>query len=83
MDAAYLPLGVPVWLDTTLPDASPYRRLMLAQDTGGAIKGAVRADIFFGQGGQAGQLAGEMKNPGRLTVLLPRPSAPVTAVSQR
>lgn len=83
VDAAYLPLGVPVWLDTTLPDASPYRRLMLAQDTGGAIKGAVRADIFFGQGGQAGQLAGEMKNPGRLTVLLPRPSAPVTAVSQR
>ncbi len=72
VDPSYIPLGVPVWLDTTLPDKEPYRRLMLAQDTGGAIKGPVRADVFFGQGRDAGQLAGRMKQPGRLYVLLPK-----------
>ena len=71
VDPAYIPLGVPVWLDTTLPGDEPYRRLMLAQDTGGAIKGPVRADVFFGQGRSAARLAGRMKQPGRLYVLLP------------
>ncbi len=74
VDPAFVALGSPVWLDTTLPDGSVFRRLMMAQDTGGAIKGAVRADIFFGQGAAAGRLAGEMKNPGRLHVLLPKTS---------
>ncbi len=74
VDPAHVPLGLPVWVDTQRPDASqsPYRRLMLAQDTGGAIKGAVRADLFFGFGPEAEQLAGNMKAPGRLFVLVPR-----------
>ncbi len=74
VDPAYVPLGLPLWVDTQRPDASqsPYRRLMFAQDTGGAIKGAVRADLFFGFGPEAEQLAGNMKAPGRLYVLVPR-----------
>lgn len=72
VDPAYIPLGMPVWLDTTLSQGGkPYQRLMLAQDTGGAIKGPVRADIFFGRGQRAEQLAGSMKERGRLYVLLP------------
>ena len=75
VDPAYVTLGLPVWVDTQRPDAakSPYRRLMFAQDTGGAIKGAVRADLFFGFGPEAEQLAGNMKAPGQLFVLVPRP----------
>jgi membrane-bound lytic murein transglycosylase A len=83
VDSSTLRLGLPVWLDTALPDGRVYRRLVFAQDTGGAIKGAVRADVFFGQGETAARLAGEMKQPGRMYVLLPRPPQPVTAVSQR
>jgi membrane-bound lytic murein transglycosylase A len=65
-------LGLPVWLDTVLPgDGAPYRRLMFAHDTGGAIRGAVRADIFFGFGENAEVRAGHMKQPGRIYVLLP------------
>ncbi len=72
VDPAYVPLGTPVWLDTRLPgEEKPYRRLVFAQDTGGAIKGAVRADLFFGFGPEAESLAGRMKQPGRLYVLLP------------
>ena len=82
VDPAFLALGLPLWLDTTLPDGSRYRRLVLAQDTGGAIKGAVRADVFFGQGETAARLAGEMKQPGQLYVLRPRPPQPVTVLSQ-
>ena len=67
-----IPLGTPVWLETTLPDGRSYERLMFAQDTGGAIAGPVRADVFFGVGRQAEQLAGEMKQSGRLYALLPR-----------
>ncbi len=74
VDRGVIPLGVPVWLDTTRPgaDSEPYRRLVLAQDTGGAIKGAVRADLFWGHGAAAERMAGLMKQPGRLFVLLPR-----------
>lgn len=72
VDPAFIPLGTPVWLDTTFPDGRKLRRLAMAQDTGGAIKGAVRADLFLGQGSDAGRLAGEMKQVGRLYVLLPR-----------
>jgi membrane-bound lytic murein transglycosylase A len=110
VDPAYLPLGAPLWLDTTLPSAAarsgaagcapgaarangngtppparangsavaapaecapPYRRLLFAQDTGGAIKGAVRADVFFGFGPEAERLAGHMKQKGRLYLLVP------------
>jgi membrane-bound lytic murein transglycosylase A len=72
VDPAYVPLGLPVWLDTTLPDGAPYRRLVFAQDTGGAIRGPVRADVFFGNGALAEYYAGRMKSPGRLYVLRPK-----------
>lgn len=72
VDKSVIPLGTPVWLDTTLPDGTAYQRLMVAQDTGGAIKGHVRADVFFGEGERAELLAGEMKQPGRLYALLPK-----------
>jgi|GEM_PF-630924 len=76
VDTRYISLGSPVWLDTTLPGAGgEYQRLVFAQDTGGAIKGAVRADVYFGHGDGAEKLAGEMKQAGRLYVL--RPLQPV------
>lgn len=71
VDPVYIPLGAPVWLDTALSDGTSYRRLMFAQDTGGAIKGPVRADVFFGFGAEAERLAGAMKSRGRLYVLVP------------
>lgn len=77
VDPAYIPLGLPVWLDTKLPDQeAPYRQLVFAQDTGGAIKGPVRADLFFGYGPQAEAHAGRMRAAGKLYVLLPRGSGP-------
>ncbi len=75
VDPDYIPLGSPVWLDTTLPDATmpkPFKRLVFAQDTGGAITGPARADLFLGEGAAAEAIAGQMKQPGRLYVLLPR-----------
>ena len=73
VDARSIPLGAPVFLATTWPrSAEPLQRLMLAQDTGGAIKGGVRADVFWGFGAEAGELAGRMREQGRLWVLLPR-----------
>lgn len=78
VDPRTVPLGVPVFLSTTLPNsAEPLNRLMFAQDTGGAIKGAVRADFFWGFGEAAGQQAGRMKQPGRMWVLFPRGAEPV------
>ncbi|WP_170382337.1 murein transglycosylase A [Ruegeria atlantica] len=68
-DPSYTPLGAPVWVEKDGKD--PMRRLMIAQDTGAAIKGAQRADIFFGTGDSAGQAAGRLKDPGRMVVLLP------------
>ncbi len=76
IDRAYLPLGAPLFLDTTDPlDGTPLRRLLIAQDLGGAIKGAVRADIFFGWGDDAEARAGKMRGHGQAYVLLPRPPA--------
>ncbi|MEM7377188.1 MAG: 3D domain-containing protein, partial [Pseudomonadota bacterium] len=60
-----------VWLETTLDDGQPYRRLMVAQDTGGAIAGGPRADVFFGRGERAEWLAGTQKSRGRLYVFQP------------
>ncbi len=71
VDDAYLAYGVPVWLETTLPDGAPWQRLMIAQDTGSAIIGAVRGDIFFGAGDWAAGMAGAMNSPGRSWILLP------------
>lgn len=83
VDATQIPLGVPLWIDTTLPDGSVLQRLVLAQDTGGAIRGAARADLFIGQGVEAGRLAGEMKQVGRFYVLLPKTVTPATEISTR
>ncbi|MBI4190183.1 MAG: MltA domain-containing protein [Betaproteobacteria bacterium] len=72
VDPRYIPLGAPVFLDTTMPNSrQPLKRLMLAQDTGGAIRGAVRADFFWGFGDEAAALAGRMRQSGKMWVLLP------------
>jgi membrane-bound lytic murein transglycosylase A len=73
VDPRGVPLGAPVWLMTTWPNSrEALNRLMLAQDTGSAIRGNVRADLFWGYGEAAGKLAGAMKQKGRMWVLLPR-----------
>lgn len=73
IDPRFIPLGAPVFLDTTYPNsAKPMRRLVMAQDTGGAIKGGVRADFFWGAGFEAGREAGGMKQQGRMWVLMPK-----------
>jgi len=73
VDPRNIPLGAPVFLATTWPNSSkPLQRLMVAQDTGGAIRGAVRADFFWGYGKDAGKFAGSMKQSGRMWVLLPK-----------
>ncbi len=69
VDPAYTPLGAPVWIEKA--GRAPLHRLMIAQDTGSAIKGAQRADIFIGTGDAAGQAAGMLRDPGRLVVLMP------------
>ncbi|MDD2743469.1 MAG: murein transglycosylase A [Rhodocyclaceae bacterium] len=72
IDPRAVALGSPVFLATTRPNSSrAMNRLVMAQDTGGAIKGAVRADFFWGFGKEAGELAGRMKQSGRMWVLLP------------
>jgi len=76
IDPRSVPLGAPVFLATTRPNSSqPLNRLMMAQDTGGAIKGANRRDFFWGFGKAAGELAGRMKQSGRFWVLLPPEAA--------
>lgn len=73
VDSRFIPLGAPVFLATTWPNSTkPLNRLMLAQDTGGAIRGVVRADFFWGFGKDAGRQAGSMKQGGRMWVLLPK-----------
>ncbi|OYY93414.1 MAG: transglycosylase [Hydrogenophilales bacterium 28-61-23] len=73
IDPRGTPLGAPVWLATSRPNSNEaLNRLMLAQDTGGAIRGNVRADFFWGFGDEAGKQAGGMKQKGRMWVLLPR-----------
>jgi len=72
VDRRFVPLGAPVYLATTRPNSDePLRRLMIAQDTGGAIRGPVRADFFWGTGREAGRLAGRMRQDGAMWVLLP------------
>ncbi len=69
IDPAFIPLGAPVWIEKD--GGQPLRRLMIAQDTGGAIRGAQRADIFYGSGFDAGETAGRVKDGGRMVLLLP------------
>ncbi len=77
IDRRFHAYGLPVWIDTRIPDEKArnytrFRRLMMAQDTGAAIKGAIRGDIFFGTGKAAGEVAGRVKEPGRMYILLPK-----------
>ncbi len=79
VDPRFLPYGLPIWIDSTLPAAPelgqpsevPLRRLVVAQDTGGAIQGPLRGDLFWGPGAAAEELAGRMKQPVRLWLLWP------------
>lgn len=77
VDRKWIPIGLPIWLDTTRPtsntnETKPLQRLMIAQDTGGAIRGMVRGDVFWGAGEKATEIAGKMKNPGYYWLLLPK-----------
>jgi membrane-bound lytic murein transglycosylase A len=86
VDPRYVPYGAPLWLTTHRPvvvpevptdtiegvPTRPFRHLMIAQDTGGAIRGAVRGDVFWGAGDRAANVAGRMKSPGTYAVLIPR-----------
>ncbi len=83
VDRRYLPLGAPMWLEASAPASEegapdmPLHRLLIAQDTGGAIRGPVRGDVFWGHGAAAEAIAGRMKHSGRYYLLLP------TAVANR
>ena len=70
VDPSIVPLGAPVWIEKA--GKSPMNRLMMAQDTGSAIKGAQRADIFYGTGVKAGLAAGKVRDAGRMVVLFPK-----------
>ena len=77
VDRSFIALGTPLWLDSTEPlSTKPLRRLVLAQDTGAAIQGAVRADLFWGWGDEAALLAGRTKQPLRLWALWPEGATP-------
>jgi membrane-bound lytic murein transglycosylase A len=72
VDPSFIPLGSPLFLSTTVPvSETPLQRLVMAQDTGGAIRGPVRADLFWGFGASAGESAGLMKQQGQLWLLWP------------
>lgn len=77
VDPAYVLLGSPVWVEKGGRDG--FRRLMIAQDTGSAIKGAQRGDIFYGTGFEAGRTAGQIHDPGRMVVLMPIETAYASA----
>jgi membrane-bound lytic murein transglycosylase A len=82
VDPRVIPLGVPVYLATTFPNSpQPLNRLMVAQDTGGAINGGVRADFYWGFGDAAGSQAGKMRQSARMWVLLPKGYAPPAPVA--
>lgn len=79
VDRRHLPLHAPVWLATSHPNPDdqaapsvPFNHLMVAQDTGGAINGEIRGDVFWGFGREAELIAGPMNNPGRYWLLLPK-----------
>lgn len=72
VDTEYIPMHTPMWIETTNPNGEPISQLMMAQDTGAAIKGGVRADFFWGYGAAAFQTAGHMNQSGRYYLLLPK-----------
>jgi membrane-bound lytic murein transglycosylase A len=76
VDRSYWRLGTPVWLDSMVPTGDEgamqsFRQLLVAQDTGSAIKGLARGDVYWGFGDEAGRIAGPMKSPGTMHVFLP------------
>jgi len=84
VDKALHVYGTPFFIEADLPLASPrsqtpFRRIMIAQDTGSAIVGPARADLFFGAGDEAGQVAGRIRQAGRFAILLPRELDPSAA----
>ncbi len=85
VDRQWVPMGTPIWLSTTHPDQTHQdkrvlRRLMIAQDTGGAIRGMVRGDVYWGAGERAETIAGKMRNQGRYWFLVPRHVAIIKTV---
>jgi membrane-bound lytic murein transglycosylase A len=77
VDRRFVPLGAPVYLATTFPlSEEKLERLMAAQDTGGAIRGIVRADFYWGGGADAGARAGRMRQQGKMWLLWPRGEPP-------
>lgn len=83
VDPHFVPLGVPLWLDSSDPDGQPLQRLMIAQDSGAAIKGPVRGDVYWGPGEAAFDKAGRMKSSGSYYLLLPRErSGPVASATE-
>ena len=72
VDPAFMPMNVPVYIDSRDAEGRPLQRLTLAQDSGGAIKGPLRADFYWGAGSAAEAEAGAMQSPGRLYLLLPQ-----------
>jgi membrane-bound lytic murein transglycosylase A len=78
VDPKFVPMGLPVFIDGEVPtinnaeETNPFTKILIAQDTGGAIKGELRADIFWGRGERAEFLAGHMNNEARFTLLLPK-----------
>lgn len=78
VDPAFVPYGLPIYIDTSRPapnkpgETVTFRRLMVAQDTGAAIKGPVRGDVFFGAGSAAADSAGRMNSSGRWWILVPK-----------
>jgi membrane-bound lytic murein transglycosylase A len=79
VDNSLIPFGAPLWINTTAPQknapTAPLQRLLIAQDTGGVIKGMVRGDIYWGAGEDAAYIAGHMQSSGQLWILLPRQGA--------
>lgn len=81
VDRSFWPMGLPVWLETTAPMPQgdvPWRHLLIAQDTGGAIRGPIRGDVFWGAGDKAEHVAGHMKSEGRMIILLPKAAVPAS-----
>ena len=72
MDDSLYTLGLPVYISTNLSDGRAFRRLMIAQDTGSAIRGFIRADIFFGKGDEAYKLAQGQHAQGKMFILMPK-----------
>ena len=76
VDPEYIPLGMPIWLQTHTPDKRYFSRLVNAQDTGNAIKGPIRGDIFFGTGETAWKIASDMNQDGSYFLLMPKEIKP-------